>query len=87
MKIEKIKPIPKYMIKKIRSMDKRLKPERAGQTRFYSYLAKNDGELIKVTVAVKEKNKQWYYKQVAVHGIHSKECFVKDMEFSYVAGY
>lgn len=68
-------------------MDKRLKPERAGQTRFYSYLAKNDGELIKVTVAVKEKNKQWYYKQVAVHGIHSKECFVKDMEFSYVAGY
>lgn len=87
MKIEKIKPIPKYMIKKIRSMDKKLKPERAGQTRFYSYLAKNDGELIKVTVAVKEKNRQWYYKQVAVHGIHSKECFVKDMEFSYVAGY
>lgn len=87
MKIEKIKPIPKYMIKKIRSMDKKLKPERASQTRFYSYLAKNDGELIKVTVAVKEKNRQWYYKQVAVHGIHSKECFVKDMEFSYVAGY
>lgn len=87
MKIEKLKPIPKYMIKKIRSMDKKLKPERAGQTRFYSYLAKNDGELIKVTVAVKEKNMQWYYKQVAVHGIHSKECFVKDMEFSYVAGY
>lgn len=87
MKIEKIKPIPQYILKKIRSMDNKLKPERPGQTRFYSYLTTNCGELVKITVAVKESKKKWYCKQVAVHGIHSKDGFVKDMECSYVAGY
>lgn len=85
MKIEKIKPIPKYIEKKIKAID-RTYPVR-GRTRFYAYLTKNDGELVKITVAVKEKKNKWCCKQVAVHGIHSDKCFVKDMEFTYVGGY
>lgn len=85
MKIEKIKPIPKYIEKKIKAIDTTY-PVR-GRTRFYAYLTKNDGELVKITVAVKEKKNKWCCKQVAVHGVHSDKCFVKDMEFTYVGGY
>ena len=85
MKIEKIKPIPKYIEKKIKAID-RTYPVR-GRTRFYAYLTKNDGELVKVTVAVKEKKNKWCCKQVAVHGVHSDKCYVKDMELTYVGGY
>ena len=85
MKIEKIKPIPKYIEKKIKAID-RTYPVR-GRTRFYAYLTKNDGELVKITVAVKEKKNKWCCKQVAVHGVHSDKCYVKDMEFTYVGGY
>lgn len=55
MKIEKIKPIPKYIQKKIKLYDDKLKTAPFGRTRFYAYLTKNDGELVKITVAVKEK--------------------------------
>lgn len=85
MKIEKIKPIPKYIEKKIKAIDTTY-PVR-GSTRFYAYLTKNDGELVKITVAVKEKKNKWCCKQVAVHGVHSDKCYVKDMEFTYVGGY
>lgn len=54
MKIEKIKLIPKYIQKKIKRYDDILKPEHTGRTRFYAYFTKNDGELVKVTVAVRE---------------------------------
>ena len=74
MKIEKIKPIPKNTEKKIKAID-RIYPVR-GRTRFYAYLTKNDGELVKITVAVKEKKNKWCCKQVAVHGVHSDKCFV-----------
>lgn len=38
-----------------------------------------------MTVAVTNiKNKHWACKQVAVHGVHSKYCFVRDMEYSYL---
>ncbi len=87
MKIEKIKPIPKYIIKKIGQMDAKMKYERPGQTRFYSYFTKNDGELVKVTMGVKMRNKKLFFKQVAVHGIHSEDCFVRDIEYSHIAGY
>ena len=85
MKIEKIKPIPKYIEKKIKSIDTTY-PVR-GRTHFYAYLTKNDGELVKITVAVKEKKNKWCCKQVAVHGVHSDKCFVKDMGFTYIGGY
>ncbi len=87
MKIENIKPIPKYIVARIRKLDRQAHPEPKGNTRFYSYLTSNAGELVKVTVAVRHKRKEWYYKQCAVHGIHSEECFIKDMLFTYVGGY
>lgn len=87
MKIEKIKPIPKYIQKKIRDYDNVLKTAPFGRTRFYAYFTKNDGELVKVTVAVREYKKQWFCKPVVVHGIHSDRCFGKDIKFTYIAGY
>ena len=58
-----------------------------GRTRYYSYLTTNDRELVKVTVAIRYKNKKMYCKQCAVHGLRSDKCFVKDMEFTYIGGY
>lgn len=87
MKIEKIKPIPKYILSRIKKEDKKAYPIPSGKTRYYSYLATNDKELVKVTVAVKHNHKEWYYKQCAVHGVRSKECFAKDMMCSYLCGY
>ena len=87
MKIEKIKPIPKYIQKKIKLYDDQLKTAPFGRTRFYAYFTKNDGELVKVTVAVREYKKQWYCKPVVVHGVHSDRCFGKDIQFTYIAGY
>ena len=69
MKIEKIKPIPKYIREQIHKLDLERYPKQDGVDRFYSYLTKNDGELVKVTVAVKTRYKtHWHCKQVAVHG-------------------
>lgn len=88
MKIEKIKPIPKYILARIKKADiQNNNVTLPHRTRFYAYLTKNDGELVKVTVAVKYRYKKWLYKQVAVHGIHSDLCFVKDMVFYNIWGY
>ena len=83
MKIEKIKPIPKKIIAEIKKRETTID----GHTRYYSYLTENDKELVKVTVAVKHYKGKLYYKQCAIHGLHSKLCFVKDMEFTYMGGY
>ena len=83
MKIEKIKPIPKKIIAEIKKRETKVD----GRTRYYSYLTENDKELVKVTVAVKWYKDKLYYKQCAVHGLHSDKCFVKDMEFTYMGGY
>ena len=87
MKIENIKPIPKNIVARIKKLDKQAYPAPQGRTRFYSYLTTNAGELVKVTVAVRHYRKEWYYKQCAVHGIHSDQCFLKDMVFHYIGGY
>ena len=87
MKDSKIKSIPKYIVKKIQKQDIIFCPKQDGGLRYYSYLTKNSGELVKVTVAVRNRRKQWYCKQVAVHGVHSERCFVKDMVFHYLSGY
>lgn len=87
MKIEKIKPIPKYIEKMIHKRDVADFPKQDGTLRYYCYLTKNDGELVKITVAVKNRCKKWYCKQVAVHGVHSKQCFLRDMVFYYIGGY
>lgn len=87
MKLEKIKPIPKYILNRIKQADKTVNVTPIGHLRYYSYLAKNDGELVKVTVAVKHRYNSWHYKQCAAHGVHSDKCFVKDMCFNYIGGY
>ena len=83
MKIEKIKPIPKKFVAEIKKRETKID----GHTRYYSYLTENDKELVKVTVAVKHYQGKLYYKQCAVHGLHSDKCFVKDMEYTYMGGY
>lgn len=87
MKIEKIKPIPKYILDLIKKADKQDILNQNSQKRFYAYLTTNDKELVKVTVAVKNKGKNWYCKQVAIHGVNSKDCFIKDIEYTWIAGY
>ena len=86
MKIEKIKPIPKYIARKIISLDKK-RNLAYNKKRFYAYFTKNDGELVKVTVAARSYQGQVYLKQVAVHGVDSNECFARDIECHYIAGY
>ena len=69
MKMEKIKPVPKYIVERIKALDKIRFSKPTKLVRYYSYLTKNDGELVKVTVAVRNNRNDWHYKQVAVHGI------------------
>ena len=75
------------MVKTIRKYDLKNYPAQDGYTRYYAYLTKNDGELVKVTVAVRNKRKKWYCKPVVVHGVHSKKCFGQDIWFYTIAGY
>lgn len=78
-----IKPIPNYIAKMIKNKDKY---SYDGQIVFYAYLTKMKGELVKITVACKHYKKQWFCKQVAVHGVYSDKCLVRDME-CYIMGY
>ena len=87
MKFEKIKPIPKYIEQRIKKRDLKDLPVQNSYTRYYAYLAKNDGELVKVTVAVRNYRGGWYCKQVAVHGVHSERCYVKDLMRCYIGGF
>ena len=66
IKSKDIKPIPNYIAKIIKQKSMN------GFSNFYSYLTKIKGELARITVACKEYDKQWLCKQVAVHGVHSK---------------
>ena len=81
IELKHIKPMPKYIQKTIIKRCKEDIKMYCFKRAFYAYLTKFNGELAKVTVAVRYKNKKWYCKQVAIHGIHNDTCFVKDMEF------
>ena len=81
-----IRPIPKYILKTIMKKDKNYYPTPVGANRYYAYLALWKKELVKVTVAVKHHNRKWYCKQVAVHGLRSEKCFVRDLEYCYITG-
>ena len=80
MNIKKLKAIPKEIVKKIENIDYKLFRGGSG-IRIYSYLTTIDKEVVKVTVATKMYKEQLLIKQVAVHGVNSKECWVKDMEY------
>ena len=88
MTIEKIKPIPKYIEERIHKADIKAKPLVPGQTRFYAYLTRQGNELVHITVAVRNwKKKDWYCKQVVAHGVHTKECLIRDIEYYNMSGY
>lgn len=82
MNADFIRPIPKYLITAIQKADKIESPAQKG-LRMYSYLTTIRKELVKITVAVKNHKKKWYFKQVAAHGIQSDKCWVRDMEYIY----
>ena len=87
MKKFDIKPIPKYMIKRIRKLDLKYYPEQKGITRYYAYFTKKNKQLCKVTVALKNHYSQWAVKQVAVHFIHENYGYCKDIEYFWLGGY
>lgn len=78
LKIKNIRKIPKYMINKIKQIDKKNAIQN-GNTRFYKYYTKYNKELCEVTVAVRNYYKKWLCKQVIVHGIHSNKCYLQDI--------
>lgn len=85
-----IRKIPKYMLKLIQKKDKEFYPKPDGHTRFYTYYTKYNKELCSVTVAVINKYKKWYCKQVIVHGIHSDKVWLQDIGITmgyYVVGW
>lgn len=82
-----IKPIPKYIEKRIYKLDTKLCRKQSG-LRFYSYLTTVHKELIKITVAVRNKGKKTrLIKQVAVHGLDTDYCLVRDLEYCYLGIY
>ena len=81
-----IRPIPKRIEKRILDYDAKHTDYRG--LRFYSYLTTIQKELVKITVAVRNKNKKTrLIKQVAIHGVYSDKCLVKDMEYSFMGNY
>lgn len=77
VKIKHIRPIPKYIVKKIQEIDATNTP--SGHTRFYKYYTTYNKDLCEVIVAVRNYYKKWYCKQVVVHAIHNEECFLRDI--------
>lgn len=81
-----IKPIPKKIEKRILAYDAK-RGENKG-LRFYAYLTTIRKELVKITVAVRNKGKRGrLIKQVSIHGVYSDKCLVRDIEYNYMGGY
>lgn len=78
--VKDIKPISNVMLNRIKRLDKIANPKPNGNTRFYTYFTKFKNELCSVTVAVRNHYKKWFCKQVVVHGIHSKNVLLQDIE-------
>lgn len=77
-----LKPIPNYIVNKIRKLDDENRLLGNNGTTYYSYFTKFKGDLTQITVACKTKDKQWFCKQVVVRPLHSEVCYVKDIEYS-----
>ena len=81
-----IRPIPKRLEKRILTYDAKHGCNRG--LRFYAYLTTIQKELVKITVAVRNKGKHMrLIKQVAIHGVYSDKCLAKDIEYNYMGGY
>ena len=77
-----IKPIPKNILNKIKKIDLQEYPKPNGNTRFYKYFTQYKKELCEVVVAVRNHYKNWYCKQVVVHGINTDKVFLQDIGLS-----
>jgi len=82
-----IKPIPKKILKRIKELDEKVNKSPSSIRRFYSYLDKFKGKLVRVFVAVKNRYKDWYCKQVIIQTVHQKDCLVKDIIFGNLCGH
>lgn len=81
-----IKPIPKRIESRILSYDAKHGDNKG--LRFYAYLTTIQKELVKITVTVRNKGKRTrLIKQVAIHGVYSDKCLVRDIEYNYMGGY
>ena len=81
-----IRPIPKRIENHILSYDAKHGDNKG--LRFYAYLTTIQKELVKITVAVRNKGKRTrLIKQVAIHGVYSDKCLVRDIEYNYMGGY
>ena len=81
-----IRPIPKRLEKRILDYDAKHSDYRG--VRFYAYLTTIRKELVKITVAVRNKGKHTrLLKQVAVHGVYSDNCLVRDMDYSFMGNF
>ncbi|MBQ3213975.1 MAG: PcfJ domain-containing protein [Clostridia bacterium] len=90
MEEKDIKPIPKYIIRKIRKLDDENRFVTDTSTRYYSYLTKINKDLARIIVACKVKDHQWFCKQVVVHTMNSDHCLVRDIDYSlfgYIVGW
>ena len=90
MEEKDIKPIPKYIIRKIRKLDDENRFVTDTSTRYYSYLTKINKDLARLIVACKVKDHQWFCKQVVVHTMNSDHCLVRDIDYSlfgYIVGW
>ena len=90
MEEKDIKPIPKYIIRKIRKLDEENRFVTDTGTRYYSYLTKINKDLARIIVACKVKDHQWFCKQVVVHTMNSDHCLVRDIDYSlfgYIVGW
>lgn len=82
-----IKPIPKNILKQIKKLDESLTSSPSSFRRFYSYLDKFKGKLVRVFVAVKNRYKNWYCKQVIIQTVHRQDCLIKDIMFGNLCGH
>ena len=81
-----IRPIPKRIENRILSYDAKHGDNKG--LRFYAYLTTIQKELVKITIAVRNKGKRTrLIKQVAIHGVYSDKCLVRDIEYNYMGGY
>ena len=86
MNANHIRPIPKRIERRILAYDAKHGDNKG--LRFYAYLTTIRKELVKITVAVRNKGKRMrLIKQVSIHGVYSDKCLVRDIEYNYMGGY
>ena len=85
MNAKYIRPIPKRIEKRILDYDTQQHYNKG--LRFYAYLTTIRKELVKITVAIRNKGNTRLIKQVIVRGVYSDHVLVRDIEYNYMCGY